>query len=237
MSMLTSPLTRRVGRLHDRKVHEYEPVNLVEDTPKALSHRRKLLRFCRVCGLGFSSASNIYQVIRVVVVLLVVIITFPLSKMKAEHRGVTVHYPRIVFYENQPWLHDQVFSKYEADPMLRVNPGEETKPQPDQDGKEKNCIPMKAWQTQMFPTCNTVHEIALESSCRQSSPIDLSRIASSHVSDTVSGASAFVDSKPSEKNVKYSDDNAMIIGAGWFRHAWKLTSSAEKAIFKTLRYV
>ena len=236
--MVSSPLTRRSRRQHAPKVNEHETMNIVGDTPKTpLSPRRKLLNFSRLFNLRFSSASSLFQVIRAVIVLLVVLIIFPLYTMKVEHYGVIVpnltkwnknihSKPRIVFlYESQLWPHDS----YEPDPMLAVNQGEETIPQPDQDDKETNCIPMTVWQTQKFPTCNTVHEIALKSSGHQSS-IDLSRIASKYVSD-------FMDPKLSEKSVEYSDDNAMLLGKGWFRHSWLLTSLTEKIIFKTLRYV
>jgi len=100
------------------------------------------------------------------------------------------------------------------DPILHVTPGEES---PSQNGHEREdanivqgeCVPMKSWQTENHPTCNSIHEIDM-------------RLYGDH--DYI-------------HNVR--DDQTSILGKGWFRLTWKanLGMYQETVVLKTLRLV
>ncbi len=75
--------------------------------------------------------------------------------------------------------------------------------------------PMQAWQTGLYPTCNSIHEIDLQNQENGNQNTYEEGVAS------------------------YRNDSMYILGSGFFRHAWKLKfgASSETAVIKTLRYV
>jgi hypothetical protein len=100
------------------------------------------------------------------------------------------------------------------DPMLQVAYQEKTVEQPttaDKDTAEK-CVPMKPWQTKSFPTCNSMHELNIQDWGDRRSPVK-------------------------GTNVRYKNDQYDIIGNGWFRNTWKVSSASmfETFVFKSLR--
>lgn len=126
--------------------------------------------------------------------------------------------PKTIFYapSSRSWAlgSDEESRKFQVDPILSVNPGEESAPQdhPKKPYIDGNCVPMQPWQTDSKPTCNTLHEI-----------------------DLVWGRN--ISGEEEEEEIKW-------IGKGWFRHAWKvrernimnpLNGKNEEIILKTLR--
>lgn len=108
-------------------------------------------------------------------------------------------------------------TKFFVDPTLHVTPGEEP---PSQNGHERedtnntqgDCVPMKTWQNQNKPTCNSIHEI------------DMRLLGDNvYINDVVS----------------FREDQTAILGKGWFRITWKaiLGSAQETVVLKTLRSV
>jgi hypothetical protein len=107
-------------------------------------------------------------------------------------------------------------TKFVEDPMLHVTPGEEA---PSQKGHEREdadivqgeCVPMKSWQIQNHPTCNSIHEIDMRL-----------------YGDTTNYAHSIVS---------FREDHTSILGKGWFRITWKaiLGVAQEAVVLKTLR--
>lgn len=141
-----------------------------------------------------------------------------------------------------------------SDPMLRVNPGEETIEQPststntdikdETETKENttNCVPMQQWQIANHPTCNTVHELDLQQSGR--------RMTMRHErkrSSVVLGGKLRLglQLKLKLKQLNFADsqqDMFQLYRRGWFRHTWKGTIGGSKqdqetVAVKTLRLV
>lgn len=135
--------------------------------------------------------------------------------------------PRIVFYKSSPWLSNSHISSFMVDPILSVNPGEECIPQPDRNTEEgNNCVPMESWQTAVFPTCNIIHELDIG---RLDTHSDLlqTKIRAKHMTQLAMSLN--------DKKLKYFDYTLNIIGKGWFRHTWLLSSPLDDVVLKTLR--
>ena len=94
--------------------------------------------------------------------------------------------------------------------MLHAPPGFEAAPQDRMkpDYTQGDCVPMHDWQTKSFPNCNLVHEYDL----------------------LAAGPNIYKNST----NLVL-EDNMVLLGQGWFRHAWRLSTVNENVILKTLR--
>ncbi len=74
--------------------------------------------------------------------------------------------PRVLFFHDDSTIFSTngIQNDLVLDPMLRVNQGEETIEQPQWPLKirsNSSCVPMQKWQSNIFPTCNTVHEFTV----------------------------------------------------------------------------
>lgn len=127
--------------------------------------------------------------------------------------------PRVVYYDGTFSSKDQNLSWFIRDPMLNVIPGEECIPQPlNTADKDSNCVPMKSWQTNVNPTCNSVHEFDMGRSIKRTG-------------GNMPKLNIVVD----EEEVNYSDYALGFLGRGWWRHTWLLATSSESVVLKTLR--
>lgn len=119
-------------------------------------------------------------------------------------------YPRVMFLEvdEPPKIRTQ--RDLPDDPMLHAPPGFEAAPQDRMkpDYTQGDCVPMHDWQTKSFPNCNLVHEYDLKAA----------------------GPNIYKNST----NLVLEDD-MVLLGQGWFRHAWRLSTVNENVILKTLR--
>lgn len=134
--------------------------------------------------------------------------------------------PRLV-YLSIKWMNDQDSSLFTIDPILHVTAGEEGIEQPDEAGNhdQSNCVPMASWQTQSYPTCNTVHEITMEEFGYY--PLLQSRIGDKRIQ--VGSYNVIADAVP------YSYTNVKFMGKGWYRQTWRVDSFMENFVLKTLR--
>lgn len=118
------------------------------------------------------------------------------------------------------YQHQRGENHHNIDPMLHVNQGEETGPQPiivrdGGNGNDDHCTPMQKWQLYTFPTCNNIHELDLKLYGARSSKMTPS---SSHVTK-VNGENGYFH----------------LIGSGWFRNTFLMESVQESVVLKTLR--
>lgn len=70
--------------------------------------------------------------------------------------------PRVVYYASSPWRRASSSPSFFAeDPTLRATPGESSavEGQTRKPSTVGNCVPMRRWQTDVKPTCNSLHEV------------------------------------------------------------------------------
>ena len=129
------------------------------------------------------------------------------------------------------------------DPMLRVELGEEppSEQQPRQPYVQGDCVPMKEWQVQSSPNCNTVHELDMEAAGKDVNAQTKVR--------TGGGVEDYHPTVSDSNGDRYSlvEDNVFHLARGWFRDVWRVdmtgmggtrignTVQKESIVLKTLR--
>ena len=90
-----------------------------------------------------------------------------------------------------------------------------------------DCIPMAAWQTLSFPTCNSLHELNIFASSPTMSYFRPHRQRNDH---------RFPGEKISGHGIPISESSVRLLGNGWFRNAWEVdTFNGINVAAKTLR--
>jgi len=128
--------------------------------------------------------------------------------------GLINNNPRVVFLDVDPWKrdnHNSLAFQCCDETISESTSGKKSKKEPP--FKPSMSSPMQVWQTGLYPTCNSIHEIDLQNQKKGSQNTYEEGVAA------------------------YRNDSLYILGSGFFRHTWKLKygSSSETAVIKTLR--